>query len=146
MNSSSLGKDAPSHTKPGQSLVSSLKPSIRQCSKCSKLHITNNFLICICEEKFKAVQSCHIKKTILDEVVYRTPERECSFLIFVKQMIRLAMHESKSNLRHKLVELVKLVWADNFHTYADSQSSKLHKHVKIQKTKYEGKTGQLYLF
>ena len=32
--------DAPSHTTPGQSIVSSLKQTIRHCSKCSKLHIT----------------------------------------------------------------------------------------------------------
>ena len=38
------------------------------------------------------------------------------------------MHERKSNLSHKFVEIVKLVWAANFHTYADSQSCKLHKH------------------
>ena len=39
--------DAPFHTTPGQSIVSSLKLTIRQCSKCSKLHITNNVLLCI---------------------------------------------------------------------------------------------------
>ena len=32
--------DAPSHTTPGQTMVSSLKQTIRHCSKCSKLHIT----------------------------------------------------------------------------------------------------------
>ena len=64
MNFSCFGTDALSHTTPGQSLESSLKLAIRQCSKCSKLHITSNFLICICEEKFKVVQSCHIKRTI----------------------------------------------------------------------------------
>ena len=62
MNFSCFGTDAPSHTTPGQSLESSLKLAIRQCSKCSKLLITSNS--CICEEKFKAVQPCHIKKTI----------------------------------------------------------------------------------
>ena len=39
--------DAPSHTTPGQSIVSSLKLTLRQRSKCSKLHITNHFLSCI---------------------------------------------------------------------------------------------------
>ena len=39
--------DAPFHTTPGQSIVSSLKLTIRQCSKCSKLHFTNYFLLCI---------------------------------------------------------------------------------------------------
>ena len=80
MNFSCFGTDASSHTTPGQSLLSSMKLSIRQCSKCSKLHITSNFLICICEEKLKPYNHA----IFLEEVGYRTPERECSFLIFVK--------------------------------------------------------------
>ena len=85
-------------------------------------------MLCVCEEKVKAVQSYHVHKTIFRWGCVQNAS--APFLINICKVDDTASDEWKENpsLRHKLVDLVKLVWAANFYTYADSQSSKLHKH------------------
>ena len=56
------------------------------------------------------------------------------------------MHERKSNLSHKFVEIVKLVWAAISILMPIVSLASCINTNNIQKTKYEGKTGQLYLF